>query len=214
MLAGPSAAQADRPLAKRTLYPQRFVAGSGCNAAARQVVRLPRRTRHVRVLRPRVGTVFGDLLYDDPAATLTGIDVSRRRVAFAFLGDRACSDRYLAEDGWEVELLPIIRVRRVERIFVTSHLGTRVRPRTMTVGASQQFLNLRWRNWGRRVARARGTFPWNDCAPYCARGTITNRPMRVALSRPRMCAGRLQYMRVTYRIAGGPRQWFSTRYLC
>lgn len=84
----------------------------------------------------------------------------------------------------------------------------------MYVGASQRFFNLRWRRWGQRVARARGTFPANDCDPYCARGTITNRPMSVALSRPRMCAGRLQYLRVTYRVAGGPRQGFSNRYVC
>lgn len=215
ILAGPSAAQSDRPLAKRTFTPLTFVDGDGCNDAAVERVRLPRRAQMVRVLRPRVGQLFRDSVSRDPVATLTGIQVSQRSVSLHFLGDRSCDPNGDHQEWWSLRLEPVVRYQRRERIFVTSNDGVaRVRPRTMYVGASQRFLDLRWRGWGQRVARARGTFPANDCVPYCAKGTITNRPMSVALSRPRMCASRLQYMRVTYRVAGGPHQWFSTRYVC
>lgn len=214
LVVAPSAAHADRPLAKRTFETQRAVAGP-CDGSLRQVtVRLPRRAVEARLLRPKVGAYLPDIAFGGVGAVVEAAEVIGGGVVFDLAG-KCTGDPYVDKLGWDVELQPLIRYQRRERIFVTSNDGVaRARPRTMYVGASQRFLNLRWRDWGQRVAQARGTFPFNDCIPYCAKGTITNRPMRVALSRPRMCASRLQYTRVTYRVASGPRQGFSTRYVC
>jgi hypothetical protein len=91
----------------------------------------------------------------------------------------------------------------------------RHKPRVAYIGASQRIYNLSWSAWNRRTARATGTFPANDCIPYCAAGTITPYPVNVKLSRVRVCNGYLQYLalRWTYRGArppGAPRSQRAT----
>lgn len=53
--------------------------------------------------------------------------------------------------------------------------------------------HMRWRSWGRSVARGRGTYSASDCTPDCAQGQRTNSPARVTLSKPGRVAGRRVY---------------------
>lgn len=73
----------------------------------------------------------------------------------------------------------------------------RIRPRTVSFGAHERIIRIRWRNWGGRVPVGRGTYPVNDCVPSCARGEITNFPVTVRLSRARTCADYIEYRTLT-----------------
>jgi hypothetical protein len=128
----------------------------------------------------------------------------RYRVTGRYLGDpfRLASD-------------PVTRRVRLSagrcRTYVAGADGRRrYRPKLLVLGASQTIYDVSWQRWGQRAARGTGTYPANDCIPYCAAGTITRHPVTVRLSRPRVCGGYTQFlmMRWTYRgtrPAGAPR---------
>jgi hypothetical protein len=83
------------------------------------------------------------------------------------------------------------------------------RPRSVYFG-NQVIFHARWYSWGTLVARGRGTYPYNDCKPYCAVGHITTYPVLVRLSRIDLCNGDLAYGRLRYHFPGrkpplGPR---------
>jgi hypothetical protein len=54
------------------------------------------------------------------------------------------------------------------------------------------------------VARGRATFPSNSCKPSCANGKITDYPVSLRLSRPRLCNRHYQYRKLTYTFLAGP----------
>ncbi len=96
------------------------------------------------------------------------------------------------------------------RVYVTGSDERRYKPSILYFGASQRIFNIRWQRWGRATAIGVGTYPVNDCIPYCAAGSITDYPVTVRLSRRRVCNGYVQYltMRRTYRgqaPSGSPR---------
>jgi hypothetical protein len=88
------------------------------------------------------------------------------------------------------------------RTYFSGTAGRSYRPTVVAIGASQRIFNIRWRSWGRSVARGTGTFPANSCIPSCAAGSITLRRVTVRLSRRRMCNGYLQYLTLSYRGSG------------
>jgi len=103
-----------------------------------------------------------------------------------------------------------LSARRCRTYVAGADLNRRYRPKVLVLGASQTIDGMSWQRWGRRAARGTGTFPANDCIPYCAAGTITRHPVTVRLSRPRVCGGYTQFLmlRWTYRgsrPAGAPR---------
>jgi hypothetical protein len=79
----------------------------------------------------------------------------------------------------------------------------RVRPRSLAIGASQGIFEIRWNSWGGRRARGTGTFPANDCIPYCAAGHITPHRVALTLSRKRVCRGYEEYLSLRYRPLDG-----------
>ena len=92
-----------------------------------------------------------------------------------------------------------------DRIYFTGSYRRRYRPRTVYFGASQRIIRIRWRRWNGPVAVGRGTYPVNDCIPYCARGTVTNFPVTVRLSRRRTCGSFTEYLTLTRTYIGrGP----------
>ncbi len=78
-------------------------------------------------------------------------------------------------------------------------------PRWIATGASQVIQRLHgWRGWDGPRAVGRGIFPYNDCKPFCASGTITRIPVTVILSDPRPCGRVLAYRRLEYLLARKP----------
>jgi hypothetical protein len=65
-------------------------------------------------------------------------------------------------------------------------------------------VGLRWKRWGRRVARARGT---GISLHADARGNFDRFPVRVRLSRRVACGGRRIYTRVTFIDQDDRRSW-------
>jgi hypothetical protein len=202
------------------------LSGRACGSVDTVVVRLARGAGRITSIAPKVGRGYRDATTGAIVARVTGIaklrQGGRRVVRFTITGgDDAClrSERY-AEVGWETdEANFVVRYRRRgERIYMA---GTddrpRVRPRIIYIGASQRIFGLRWRSWHSRVARGRGVFPGNSCAPSCAEGRISDHPVSVRLSRPKLCDdGRYRYLVLSYRfLDGGGRPVRTTfGYLC
>jgi putative transposase len=122
-------------------------------------------------------------------------------------------------DPFRLATTPITRRITLSRARCRTYFSgsgrRRYKPRVLYFGASQRIYDVSWRRWGRKVARGRGTFPANDCIPYCAAGTITPYRVAVKLSRPRICNGFIQYLtlRWTYRNGqppGAPRSQSTT----
>jgi hypothetical protein len=72
------------------------------------------------------------------------------------------------------------------------------RPHTLYFGAHERIHSIRWRSWGGRRARGRGTYPVNDCIPACAFGTLTPYSVRLILKRVRSCNGKPTYLRLVF----------------
>jgi hypothetical protein len=104
-------------------------------------------------------------------------------------------------------------VRAVTRIYFPSRcLNPGYKPRSIIVacGDGNFFLTgLRWLGWNRRVTRSRGTAHANDCIPYCAAGHFHPYPVKVVLSRRKLChnVDRYVYTRLDYRYLRRPRGW-------
>jgi hypothetical protein len=83
-----------------------------------------------------------------------------------------------------------------------------IKPATISLGASAcapYFTNLRWTSYGRSGARAEGTglFPVRgsqDCAE--AADLARPQPVRIVVSSPHYCEGRLIFMRIGWRARG------------
>jgi hypothetical protein len=81
---------------------------------------------------------------------------------------------------------------------------SKVRPRTLGVGAKGELLKLSWSSWGGRYARGRGIY---DIAGFAGEpGTGYRAPVTVTFSRRATCKGRRAYTKLvihlTKRIGG------------
>jgi hypothetical protein len=68
------------------------------------------------------------------------------------------------------------------------------KPRTifLTCADDDIFVHeLKWAHWSRTKAVASGTFTWDDCKPDCADGHFRSLPVRVTLTGPKQCPGRV-----------------------
>jgi hypothetical protein len=202
------------------------LSGRACGSGDTVEVRLGRGAGRITSIAPKVGRTYRDATTQAIVARVTSIAKLRQRgrrvVRFTITGsDDVClrPERY-AELGWETEEADFVVSyrRRGERVYMA---GTddrpRVRPRIIYIGASQRIFGLRWRSWHGRVARGRGVFPGNSCVPSCAEGRISNHPVSVRLSRPRLCDdGRYRYLVLSYRFLDGAGRPVRTTfgYLC
>jgi hypothetical protein len=132
-----------------------------------------------------------------PAHLFTRLRAGRFRVTAQYLGDPFRLPSAVAAGTARL-------TKKRCRVYFAGTATRRVRPRAVAIGASQQIYGIRWRSWGGRTARGTGTFPVNDCIPYCAGGTITPRRVAVRLSRRAVCRGYEEYLRLRYRpLSGG-----------
>lgn len=102
--------------------------------------------------------------------------------------------------GWYREHFP------KPKVYVKFGGLRQFRPRVLYSG-NQAIGPLHWRSWGGSSAGATGVFPSNDCVPYCAAGHITNYPVKVRVSRIRLCGSTDFYTHLRYRLprsAPGP----------
>jgi hypothetical protein len=106
------------------------------------------------------------------------------------------------------------RVAGIQRVYFPGRCyNFRQRPRNVIVACGDgnfQLRGMRWRRWGRPVARGRGTALLNDCIPYCAEGTFHRLPVRVRLSGRRLCRNveRYVYTRISWRYGRRP-SWLT-----
>jgi hypothetical protein len=187
----------------------RTFTGSGCGARSTRYVPLPPAAGRVVSVRPLEGTALPDLETADPIARLTAIEPGRqegRRVmAFtATSSDAVCTQPDRFAFGWETDFVDLrVRYRRrVDVIWCATNRYCRRRPSVLYFGASGYLPVSSWPSWNGRVARGRGVFPYNDCIPYCADGTVTRYPAKLTLSRARRCGGRYRYLRLRWRVIG------------
>lgn len=92
------------------------------------------------------------------------------------------------------------------------HGGAQVRPSRVAIDNHNLLFNLRWRDWGSRVARATGRASINTCIPNCAQGGGETFQVNVRATAVRSCTvdtldppvtARF-YNSVTFRFRGRP----------
>jgi hypothetical protein len=81
-----------------------------------------------------------------------------------------------------------------DRVYALDPLTSKlkVKPRTLSF-SDRDMTELRWRRWGRKVARARGIARILTCNPNCGSGGAETTATTVKLSRIRERNGRLRY---------------------
>lgn len=79
--------------------------------------------------------------------------------------------------------------------FVSPSSQAAVRPRLvlLTEDGSVVVRRVRWRSWGGKAARGKGTLTASDCNPNCAGGHLTNRAAKVVLAKPGVVLGHRVY---------------------
>lgn len=203
----------------------RAFAGVGCGGTDTQIVPLPARARGIVATRPRVDAVLRSADGgDDEVARVSSVRSTRsggrRVVAFTVTGSgTTCETDPALAPAWETDFVDlVVRFRRRVPVYmVGTDIRRRIRPALIYIGASQRIYSLRWRSWGRRIARARGVFPANSCVPSCVEGTLTPHPVRVTLSQPRLCDDRrYHYLVLRYEFLDGGGRPGTARfgYLC
>jgi hypothetical protein len=201
--------------------------GQQCGSTDVATLRLPHDAQRPRARTPKPGT---GLKTADSASFLTVARITAarseradgsRRFGFTATGsDDVCLQPSAYPTGWTTSRVPLAVAyqRRVRVYFAGADGRRRSRPRILYFGAAQRIFDTRWRSWNGSTSRGRGTFPFNDCVPFCAEGTVTNYPVTVQLSRPRRCGVRYQYLTLRYRFLAGPYRGRGSRtsfdYLC
>jgi hypothetical protein len=65
------------------------------------------------------------------------------------------------------------------------------KPKRITIACGDAGIylgKLKWSNWGSSSASATGTYNQNTCTPDCAAGHIKSYPVKVTLSKPKVCS--------------------------
>jgi hypothetical protein len=93
---------------------------------------------------------------------------------------------------------------RTERTYVSSDCaGAAFKPREVILTCGDAGLvatKLQWTQWSPNSARGAGVGEEKVCTPNCAEGRVARGPMRLSLSRPRLCAqdGKRHFTKVHY----------------
>ena len=93
--------------------------------------------------------------------------------------------------------------RCVSKVFVAPNFGSErlaIRPRNMNISGdgTLSFYDLVWRSWGGGTARAIGRAYDRSCTPDCAEGQVDRTRVKVLLTNPVSCQGRLTYFHLNY----------------
>ena len=83
--------------------------------------------------------------------------------------------------------------------FSGAHL---YKPGTLTFGAHELITDVHWSKWGKKLARATGTYQVNSCLPDCADGTITPTPTSIVLTGRDVCGNRFVFRRMKVYFSG------------
>jgi hypothetical protein len=130
----------------------------------------------------------------------------RKLLGISYAGaPRQCS-RGLRGERWASNPVALhVRFERFKHVYARFSPVRQREPEVLYLGASQRIFSLNWSNWDSRHAVGYGTFPANNCIPYCAAGKITDYPVQVKFSKPRNCSGTWFYGRLRYDSSGaGP----------
>ncbi|MFL5896996.1 MAG: hypothetical protein ACJ76D_00805 [Solirubrobacterales bacterium] len=197
------------------------VAGSACGGRGTATVRMPSRTRSVRVANPSVGgPVYshGHVVARVDARTVAS-DAKGLFAQFTVHGsDDVCAHPTSYPSGWAGYIDYNIDIRRRVQVYAPTRCLRRARARPKAIfvtctgapGARVRLVHLRWRTWGGKVARGRGVLSVNDCAPSCGAASDNRYRVKVKLSKAVDC-GRWWYTRLRVRFIGrqpaGSRHW-------
>jgi hypothetical protein len=206
LTAAPSVRADERLLVERTLERWAEFSLAGCGATDTQEMTLPRRAQHVVPSTPPIGTALRDvdrgLIYGRVVAVATRRTTGRWIATFTAQGTEASCDTLDPVTGRSGEMRFAVSYSRREKVYVT---GTgrgdsrSYKPKVLPFGARSAVIGLSWRRWGTVRAIGRGAVEYNNCIPNCAEARPAYYPVRVVLSRRRMCAGSAQYIRFRFR---------------
>ena len=170
--------------------------------------RCGRVTDSERVLRERQPSLVKPVA-GDPSRLGTALGKSHKLMvasdrfgAIAAQGTEASCDTLDPVTGRSGEMRFAVSYSRREKVYVT---GTgrgdsrSYKPKVLPFGARSAVIGLSWRRWGTVRAIGRGAVEYNNCIPNCAEARPAYYPVRVVLSRRRMCAGSAQYIRFRFR---------------
>lgn len=194
--------------------------GIGCNYRAVSGWKLPRGAHDVRLFGPGRGRVLVDRESGRPVVRVLGRYKRRLRGGRLFAGFEyratrsACSRPDLYRDGWQARRVGMrVRFRNFERVFSKFGASRQHSPRVLYFGASQRVYDLSWHGWDSERAFGHGFFPYNNCRPNCAYGTVTPYRARVKLGQPMNCGGTWFYRRMRVKHEG-PYGGFLTTSSC
>jgi hypothetical protein len=89
-----------------------------------------------------------------------------------------------------------------QRTYAKFAFGRQYKPRTFRFGMSGRVTSMSWSKWGRKIARGRGIYQFNNCIPFCAAGTIIPTPASVVLTGREPCGTRFIFRRFKLYYAG------------
>jgi hypothetical protein len=90
--------------------------------------------------------------------------------------------------------IPAAAVAAASRTYAINCLRKQYKPTAIVLTCADAGISvdkLKWSQWSRTKAVGTGTFTWNDCTPSCVEGHFHNRPVKVTLSGPKACPGRV-----------------------
>ncbi len=79
------------------------------------------------------------------------------------------------------------------------------KPGTLFFGAHEVITDVHWSKWGKKIARATGTYQVNSCIPDCADGTITPTPAKIILTGRERCGSRFVFRHLKVYFSGHKR---------
>ena len=181
--------------------------GNRCGQRVTDRVAMPARAHDVRLRAPRIGQFIRDVRTSRIVARVSGYRREEPKyLTIAALGSRhACVDPAAYVGGWTTRSVrTLIRYRVKRRVQFASYnlrrsIRPQVRPRTILFGSRSSILRMRWRSWGGRRARGRGTLEYNPCVPDCASAKPQYYRVKVKLSRTSECSGGWRYKRLSFR---------------
>jgi hypothetical protein len=199
-----SAASLDAP----KVYTDSVVlSGTGCHDYA-VYWRLPRHAHGVSLVSPPKGTQVKDAA-GETSARIKG-DFRKRKSGKKLVGIRYSGTKRQCRgkggpDHWRSNSIGLhVRFKRFRHVYAKFASIRQHAPEIFYFGASQRIFGMNWTSWDGRQAYGRGTYPVNDCIPYCAAGHLTNYPTAIKLSEPHNCGGTWFYSRFSYDTSGGP----------